>query len=439
MSTTIINSQSCQSLADWLCYIEQSHPIDKIELGLARVAAVASKGQLQHLPGKKVLIAGTNGKGTTARCIEQLLLAQGATVGVYSSPHLLRFNERLRINGQDLADSAWVDAFAYVEQLRGDIGLTYFEFTTLVSFYLLRQAKLDFCIIEVGLGGRLDATNIIQPDVSVITTIDLDHQDWLGNDRNVIGHEKAGVFRADSVAVIGELDLPPSVLAYASKLNCVSRVVNKDYAYSVEGNNWNWHSGTDSYTDLPLPSIPVQNVACSLAVLQQLQRLPSTTLMRTELNNISLVGRMQWLQTCPAIILDVAHNPQSAQYLATQLSQLATQYKRIIGLVGMLKDKDIAHTLVPLLPIMSQWHLATLPGNRGASAEQLSQALTASYAAIGKSASDAIGTTVEVVQHQDVVNTFKQLRQQLQAEDLLVVFGSFVTVSAVLSDFEEAR
>src|SRR5690606_30890917 len=143
MSIKIINSQSCQTLDDWLYYIEQSHPIDKIELGLARVEAVATNGQLQHLPGKKVLIAGTNGKGTTARCIEQLLLAQGATVGVYSSPHLLRFNERLRINGQDVADHYWVAAFAYVEQLRGDIGLTYFEFTTLVAFYLLRQAKLD--------------------------------------------------------------------------------------------------------------------------------------------------------------------------------------------------------------------------------------------------------------------------------------------------------
>lgn len=436
MSTTIINSQSCQTLDDWLYYIEQSHPIDKIELGLARVAAVAKKGQLHHLPGKKVLIAGTNGKGTTARCLELLLLAQGATVGVYNSPHLLHFNERLRINGHDLADSAWVDAFAFVEQLRGDIALTYFEFTTLVSFYLLRQAQPDYCIIEVGLGGRLDATNIIQPDISVITTIDLDHQDWLGNDRNVIGHEKAGIFRADSVAVIGELDLPPSVLAYANKLNCARRVVNQDYTYSVQEHSWSWQSGTERYTDLPLASIPTQNVACSLAVLEQLQRLPTAKLLRSELSNISLVGRMQWLQTSPGIILDVAHNPQSAQYLASQLSQLATQYKRIIGLVGMLKDKDIAHTLLPLLPIMDQWHFASLTGARGASAEQLTQALAASYA---ETASDSSGTAMKVVQHQDVVSTFQQLKQQLQTEDLLVVFGSFVTVSAVLSDLKEAK
>ncbi|CAM3860583.1 bifunctional tetrahydrofolate synthase/dihydrofolate synthase [Rheinheimera salexigens] len=425
MSTTIINSQSCQTLDDWLYYIEQSHPIDKIELGLARVEAVANKGQLQHLPGKKVLIAGTNGKGTTARCIEQLLLAQGATVGVYSSPHLLRFNERLRINGQDVADNDWVAAFAYIEQLRGDIGLTYFEFTTLVSFHLLRQAKLDYCIIEVGLGGRLDATNIIQPDVSVITTIDLDHQDWLGNDRNVIGREKAGVFRADAVAVIGELDVPPSVIAYAKELNCDSRVVNKDYTYSVTANSWSWHSGDDAYTDLPLPSIPAQNIACSLVVLQQLQQLPTASLLRAELKNISLVGRMQWLQSQPAIILDVAHNPQSAQYLAQQLSQLSSQYKRIIALVGMLKDKDIEHTLLPLLPIMSQWHVATLAVPRGATSQQLAQVLT--------------GSTAEVIQHNDVVSTFKQLRQQLQAEDLLVVLGSFVTVSAVLSDYKETK
>lgn len=424
MSTRILNSQSCQTLDDWLCYIEQSHPIDNIELGLDRVATVASKGQLQQLPGKKVLIAGTNGKGTTARCVEQLLLAQGATVGVYSSPHLLHFNERLRINDKDVPASEWVAAFAYVEQLRGELKLTYFEFTTLVAFYLLRQAKVDYCIIEVGLGGRLDATNIIHPDISVITTIDLDHQDWLGNDRNIIGREKAGIFRPDSIAIIGELAIPPSILRYAKELNCVTKIVNTDYAYIADEQSWSWHSAGDSYKNLPLPAIPVQNLACSLAILQQLQRLPSAAMLEQEIQNIRLVGRMQWLQQRPAIILDVAHNPQSAQYLAQQLSPLTARYKRIIALVGMLKDKDITNTLLPLLPIISQWHLATLPCGRGACAQQLKQALP------------EIG--VEIIQHQDVISTFKQLRQQLQAEDLLVVFGSFVTVSAVLSGFEEA-
>ncbi|MGI5308783.1 bifunctional tetrahydrofolate synthase/dihydrofolate synthase [Rheinheimera sp. WS51] len=427
MSTTTLNSQSCQTLDDWLCYIEQSHPIDKIDLGLARVEAVAAKGQLQDLPGKKVLIAGTNGKGTTACCIEQLLLAQGATVGVYSSPHLLRFNERLRINGQDVADDDWLAAFAFVEQLRGDVGLTYFEFTTLVSFYLLRQAKLDYCLIEVGLGGRLDATNIIQPDVSVITTIDLDHQDWLGNDRNVIGREKAGIFRSDSVAVIGELAIPDSVLAYADELKCTTCVLNTDYRYSVTDNGWHWRSADTSYNELALTAIPVQNVACSLAVLQQLQRLPNIELLNAELKKLSLVGRMQWLQHQPDIILDVAHNPQSAQYLAQQLTLLKPKYTRIITLVGMLKDKDIKQTLLPLLPIIDHWHLATLNGVRGATSEQLTQAL--------KSLSS---TAAEVTLHSDVVCAFQQLKFQLQPDDLLVVFGSFVTVSAVLSEFKES-
>ena len=248
----------------------------QIELGLDRVYAVAARADLQHLPGKKVLIAGTNGKGTTACCIEQLLLAQGKTVGVYSSPHLLQFNERLRINGQDVADADWVSAFAFVEALRQDIALTYFEFTTLVAFRLLQQQQPEYCLIEVGLGGRLDATNIISPDISVITTIDLDHQDWLGNDRDSIGREKAGVLRAEGVAVIGELNPPQSVLHKAAELGCKTVMVKRDYHYSQQQkHSWQWQGVNQQCDHLPLPALPVQNAACSLAVLEQLNMLPS--------------------------------------------------------------------------------------------------------------------------------------------------------------------
>ena len=424
MSTAILSSQSCHTLTDWLCYIEQSHPIHRIELGLERVRQVATKGSLQQLPGKKVLIAGTNGKGTTARCIEQILLAQGATVGVYSSPHLLAFNERLRINGLDVSDDAWVSAFHYVEQLRHDIALTYFEFTTLVAFYLLRQAGVDYCIIEVGLGGRLDATNIIEPDVSVITTIDLDHQDWLGNDRDIIGKEKAGVFRQSGLAVIGELDVPATVSAHAAQLGCNLSQVNKHFYYQQQQAVWHWQSGSAQYKNLPVPSIPVQNVACSLAVLQQLQRLPEYEQLSTVLTTLSLTGRMQWLQQQPAIIIDVAHNPQSARYLAEQLKKLQPAYKRIIGFTGMLKDKDISQTLLPLVPVITDWHCVSLDGPRGATAKQVA---------------DTLPENCKVQQHGNVEHAFWQLQQQQQSEDLLVVFGSFVTVSAVLSAFEEAK
>ena len=399
----------------------------QIELGLERVYAVAARANLQHLPGKKVLIAGTNGKGTTACCIEQLLLAQGKTVGVYSSPHLLQFNERLRINGQDVADADWVSAFAYVEALRQDIALTYFEFTTLVAFRLLQQQQPEYCLIEVGLGGRLDATNIISPDISVITTIDLDHQDWLGNDRDSIGREKAGVFRADGIAIIGELNPPPSVLHKAAELACKTVLVQRDYHYEhrQQGQSWQWQGVGQQFDKLPVPALPVQNAACSLAVLEQLNMLPFAQQLSSVLASLTLAGRMQWLRQQPAIIVDVAHNPQSARYLAQQLLLLKPRFRRILAFVGMLKDKDIEQTLLPLTPLFEQWHLVSLKGVRGATAEQLDKVLAPH------------GVVTQL--HDDTQSAYQQLQQGLQNDELLVVFGSFITVSAVLSCHQEAK
>tara|TARA_R110002126_G_scaffold33382_44_gene104652 strand:+ start:10685 stop:11959 length:1275 start_codon:yes stop_codon:yes gene_type:complete len=421
MSDLMKASQSCQSLADWLCYIEHSHPIDKIELGLERVNYVAKQADLALLPGKVLLIAGTNGKGTTARVLEQLLLAQGLRVGVYSSPHLLQFNERLRINNRDVADPLWVEAFNRIEALRGDTALTYFEFTTLAAFSILKQHPVDFCLIEVGLGGRLDATNIVSPDLSVITTIDLDHQDWLGTDRESIGREKAGIFRQHKPVIIGELLPPASVLERAAELSCPQLRVNQHYQYQQTADNWSWQSDTKAYQNLPLPMLPIQNVATSLAALSQLNLLPEPALLTAVLSSISLPGRMQYLQNKPAIIVDVAHNPQSAHYLATKLSALKPGFGKVHALVGMLKDKDIAQALAPLTCIIDQWHLSSLPGARGASSAQLAQALT----------------PVPCQQYSDAAEAFTAVVAQLQSDDLLVVFGSFVTVSAVLASYHQ--
>ncbi|SNY55415.1 dihydrofolate synthase / folylpolyglutamate synthase [Arsukibacterium tuosuense] len=421
MSDTLTSSQSRHTLADWLCYIEQSHPIDKIELGLERVSRVADRAGLAQLPGKVILIAGTNGKGSTARTLEQLLLAQGFSVGVYSSPHLLRFNERLRLNNRDVADTHWVDALAQIETLRGDTALTYFEFTTLAAFSILKRQPVDFCLIEVGLGGRLDATNIVSPDLSVITTIDLDHQDWLGDDREAIGREKAGVFRPGRPVVIGELLPPASVMTRAAELDCPKLTVDQDYFYQQHADTWIWHCGAAVYKDLPLPALPVQNVATSLAVLYQLALLPEETVLKKVLAELNLAGRMQFLQQRPAIVIDVAHNPQSTRYLATKLAELKPGYSRVLALVGMLKDKDIAQALAPLTSVIDQWHLSSLPGRRGASAAQLAAALS----------------QAEYQQYPDVTTTFNQLFSKLQQDDLLVIFGSFVTVSLVLASYHQ--
>jgi dihydrofolate synthase/folylpolyglutamate synthase len=411
-------SQSCQTLTDWLCYIEQKHPQHQIELGLGRVLNIAQRADLHLLPGKKILIAGTNGKGTTARTLEQLCAVQGLSVGVYSSPHLLQFNERLRINGEDVADALWCEAFAFIEQLRGDIELTYFEFTTLASFYLLKQQQPDLCLIEVGLGGRLDATNIIEPDLSILTTVDLDHQDYLGPDRESIGREKAGVFRAGKPAVIGEADIPQSVLNYSQDIQAKLLCITTDYQYSVTDAGFHWQGVQSRLEALPLTAVPLQNIATALTALEVLALLPSQQQATEVLSALSLPGRMQWLSKTPGILLDVAHNPQSAGYLAAQLQFIKERYARVHLLVGMLKDKDIEHSLAPFHQLADHWHLVDLPGARGAQANMLVEQLPAqsSYSC-----------------YSDLESGYHQALLSLQANDLLVIFGSFVTVSAVLA------
>jgi len=421
MSVQPLTSQSCRTLADWLRYIEQSHPIEKIELGLQRVSDVARRGNLAALPGKVVLIAGTNGKGTTARTLEQLLLVQGYRVGVYSSPHLLRFNERLRLNGQDVADNAWVEAFQLVEQLRQDIPLTYFEFTTLVAFAILRAEQPDFCLIEVGLGGRLDATNIVEPDISVVTTVDLDHQAFLGPDRETIGREKAGVFRPAKIAVCGDLQPPQSIAAVAESTGAKLLQLNRDYHYQQTADGWQWQGLRQQRHQLPLPQVPMQNVATSLTVLEQLEVLPDSELLQQEISRLCLPGRMQWLRQQPAVLLDVAHNPQSAAYLAAQLQRLKPGYRRVYALVGMLKDKDLTQALLPLTTCVDEWHLVSLPGVRGASSSLLAEAL------------QGVAPAARAVQHPELAEAYRQVLATAAQQDLVVVFGSFVTVAGILA------
>ncbi len=416
-SSSLLQSQSCQSLADWLCYIEQSHPVEKIELGLGRVATVAARGVLQHLPGRVILIAGTNGKGTTARTLEQLLLAQGFSVGVYSSPHLLQFNERLRLNGADVADALWVEGLRQVEALRDDVALTYFEFTTLAAFAILKQQAPEFCLIEVGLGGRLDATNIIDPELSIVTTVDLDHQDWLGHDRETIGREKAGVFRAGRHAVVGELQMPASVAEVASELGATLSCAGREFSFSQQDGQFDWQFGGVQLTALPVPAVPVQNVATALTALALLNVLPDIVVISQVLKGLTLAGRMQWLSRQPAILLDVAHNPQSARYLAAELDQLAARYSQVHLVAGMLKDKDIREALAAFCGKSWRWHLVSLPGVRGADSAQLQQALPA---------------TEQSCQYPQLADVVAQMHGA-GADQLFVVFGSFVTVSAMLS------
>ncbi|MFQ1006236.1 bifunctional tetrahydrofolate synthase/dihydrofolate synthase [Gilliamella sp. CG22] len=411
-------------LKTWLCYLEQLHPTT-IDMGLERVKIIAQRLDILQ-PGPYVItVAGTNGKGTTCRTLEMILLASKRKVGVYSSPHLLRFTERVRINNQESTAQETVNAFLEIEKVRGDISLTYFEYATLAALYQFKKAKLDVVVLEVGLGGRLDATNIVDADIAVITTIDIDHVDYLGNTRESIGREKAGIFKSKSIAVVGEQNVPVTIPLVAESVNCPIYTVNSDWSYQqINDNQWSFESPLANYHHLPIANVPLANAATAIAALSYSSLNITQDDIVKGLKQASLVGRFQTLQYSPLVIIDVAHNPHAATYLIKQLAQLkAKQSKtgKIRFVIGMLKDKDIKSTLSILQGDV--WYCATLYGERGCKAEVLKQYLL-----------DKEETTVLTFDH--VADAYQKAMQDAKDNDIIVVCGSFHTVAEVLEQYE---
>lgn len=409
MSTPV----KARSLNDWLVLLEGLN-MAHIELGLTRMQTVAERLNLLSLPSYVITVGGTNGKGTTCALLEAMLSAGGVSVGVYSSPHLVDYRERVRIKGHSPAAAYFCAAFAEVEAARGDIALTYFEFTTLAALWLFRDAAPEVVLLEVGLGGRLDATNVVASDQSVITTIALDHTDWLGDNRESVGFEKAGIFRAAKAAVCGDAKPPASLLAYAEQLATPLYCTGRDYQWQVQGDAWSFRGLGLDLEQLPLPSLPVMNAATALATLALSPFTLSKEAILIGLSQAQLNGRLQ--QLSPNLWIDVAHNAESATYLATQLSKLKGE-RRCIAVVGMLKDKDIAASLAPLQPLVDTWYLASLAGPRGASASEL-----AGYQAGGEF--DSVIAALTAAQH------------HADEHDMIIVFGSFFTVADVLAHFQ---
>lgn len=423
MSPIQLNENS--PLAAWLEAIEACHPAD-IELGLDRMRCVAERLPLQLDHSINVVVGGTNGKGTSVRLLESILLAAGYSVATYTSPHFIHYNERIRLSGKDVDDAMICSAFAQIEDQRGDVPLTYFEYGTLAALLIFAQQQPNIVLLEVGLGGRLDSVNLVDGNVSLITTIALDHTDWLGPDRESIGFEKAGIFRSNSAAVCGDLDPPISLLNHAKSLGTRLLCQGQEYHWTrQEDERWAWSGLTDEgrsleYKDLPIPRLPLQNAA---SVLQLLQLMPvHVTLehMTQGLQNARLTGRMQ-----PAVmsgypcILDVAHNPESALYLAKSLA-LEPQYKNHLVL-GMLADKDMTQVCEALLPVIHHWHLVTLHNPRGASSTQLKRIL------------DSFGvSSSSVAEYDSVEQALSQLPSCLDSTSRIVIAGSFFTVSDAL-------
>ncbi len=399
-------------LATWLYYLEHLHS-QAIELGLDRVRRVATTLDLLKPAPLVFTVAGTNGKGTTCRTLETLLIAAGYRVGVYSSPHLIRYTERVRIQGDELAESAHTNSFVAIEAGRGNTSLTYFEYGTLSALWLFKQAQLDVVILEVGLGGRLDATNIVDADVAVISSIALDHTDWLGPDRESIGREKAGIFRGGKPAVVGEPDMPQSIAQVAQQLGATLYQRNVAWLCQASDCGWSFHDQQGVLDNLPLPKVPLPNAATALAALRVSSLVVPDEVIRRTLSQVVLPGRFQTVAQAPRLILDVAHNPHAAAYLAGQLASLP-QRGRVHAVVGMLHDKDIAGTLACLSEQVDCWYCAPLAGPRGASAQQLMAHLTRAQA------------------FDSVTQAWQQAMQLAEEQDIVLVCGSFHTVAQVM-------
>lgn len=408
-----------QSLSDWLSYLEQIHP-QQIELGLQRVRTVAQQADLMRLPGIVITVGGTNGKGSTCAMLASIFQAAGYSTGVYASPHLLRYNERVKINGREVCDEDLCSAFAEIEEKRAGISLTFFEFGTLAAFAVFKKYQPDVILLEVGLGGRLDATNIIDADISAITSIDLDHCDWLGDTREAIAVEKAGIYRAGRPAICGEPNPPQSLMETSQEISADLYQVNDHFSYKTTRDGWDYQGQHRQFSSLPAPVLPLQNAATVLAVLEHTPLSISENAIRNGLRQAHLSGRFQILQSNPTVIIDVAHNPHAAAYLAKQLAK--QKASRIIAVVGMLKDKDIRHTLEHVLPYIDIWHLADLAGPRAANAKDLAAVLP---------------RDTRFTCHASVIAAYEAALTETSSNELIIVFGSFLTVADVLATTEQ--
>jgi dihydrofolate synthase/folylpolyglutamate synthase len=412
-----------RTLPDWLDYIERQHP-KSIDMGLERVREVAQRLGLKRPARKVITIGGTNGKGSTVAFIEAIARAAGWRVGAYTSPHLLRYNERVRIDGVDADDAALVAGFEAIEAARGDTLLTYFEYGTLAALWLFERARLDLAILEVGLGGRLDATNLVDADVAVVTTVDLDHQDYLGDEREAIGFEKAGIARAWKPLVLGEDDPPASVLRHAYAIGASAVRAGCDFFFErVDAGHWAWRE-VGYRIELPTPKLaaPAQlrNAATAIAALRALGNVPKAAIA-TGVASAHVPGRLQRFERGGVeILVDVGHNPQAARELAAWL-QASPATGRTHAVFAALGDKDVAGVVAALAGEVTQWHLAGLEavGPRGIGVEAFAQRLAGTAAASGG-------------RHADVAAAIDAAVAAARPGDRVLVFGSFHTAAAAL-------
>ena len=416
-------SMRFKTLPEWLRWQEGLH-FTAIELGLDRCRKVAEKMDLLRPSFTVISIAGTNGKGSCAAMLESIFREAGYRVGSYTSPHLLRYNERIRIDGVEVDDAMLCRSFARIDRARGNVSLTYFEFGTLAAIDLFHQGGIDIAVMEVGLGGRLDAVNMLDADVALISTIDLDHENWLGHDREHIGREKAGIFRPMRPAICADPTPPESIRTAVELVGARFFLAGRDFLVELGEGGWSWRSGLRSYENLPLPggkAYQVRNAAGVLMVLHALsERYPveTGTIFRC-LRDFSLPGRFQVIDGEIPVILDVAHNRQAAVVLAENLRAMPCA-GRTLAVTGMLADKNHGAFFTTLASLVDTWYLASLHNDRGANSRDLAGAL------YSVAAGARVHTFDEVSQAMDAA------RGQARPGDRILVTGSFLTVGAAI-------
>ncbi|MEY4768030.1 MAG: hypothetical protein RL637_669 [Pseudomonadota bacterium] len=412
------------NLSAWLQWQENYHP-RPIDLGLERTASVFRQLNPTNIKPITITVAGTNGKGSCIAFLEAIYRAAGYKVGSYTSPHILKYNERIKINGLPVTDSAICEAFDRIDQRRAEISLSYFEFGTLAALDIFARAELDIQLLEVGLGGRLDAVNIVDADVAVISSIDIDHTDWLGNTREQIAAEKAGIFRPFKPAIVGDLYPPVSLRNVAIQQQASLFLINQQFSYQKRDSFWDWITENQQYFALPLPCLAGEhqfcNAATTLCAVEQLQsRLPVTeTQIHQGLISAQLNGRFQLIQNDISILLDVAHNPQAVTSLRNYLDKYFAD-KTIYAVFAMMKDKDIASVIACMKPRVKAWFLAPLSNPRAASERIMCDYFLAQGIELHK------GFT-------QFSHSLNAAKQQAKSGDLIVIFGSFFLVSEYLT------
>jgi dihydrofolate synthase/folylpolyglutamate synthase len=419
------------NLPDWLALLESRHAETHIDMGLDRVRAVKERMGLKF-DCPVIMVAGTNGKGSTCAMLESVLLHAGYRVGLYIKPHFLHFNERARVNGDNASDEALIEAFKALESVRGEVSLTYFEFTTLAIMHLLSKSAIDVAILEVGLGGRLDAVNVIDADVSIVTSIDIDHKEYLGETREEIGFEKAGIFRPGKAAICSDPMPPASLIRHAEDIGADLWLLGRDFNYQGDKQQWSFAGRNQRRNSLAYPALrganQLLNASAALAALEALRlQLPAGAQeVRSGLALVELPGRFQVLPGRPTIVYDVAHNPHAAATLAQNLGNMGF-HPFTYAVFGIMQDKDIDAVIAPLAQYIDHWCVADLPSPRSASASELAEKLEALRPAGARN--DEYSATAFANPGEAFANAISRAGES----DRIVVFGSFYTVAGVMA------